>query len=199
MFDDQANLERRQPAAVVIGASAGAYDALATLLPPLPSEFPVPILVVVHQPPDKKSLMPELLGHLCRVKVREAEDKEPVTRGTIYLAPPDYHLLIEKDHRISLSYDEPVLYSRPSIDVLFEAAADVYGPSLIGVVLTGANSDGATGLRAICDEGGTALVQRPEQAYSPAMPRAALASCPEAHSMTLAEISAYLLESVKVA
>jgi two-component system chemotaxis response regulator CheB len=199
MTDDHAKQEGLQPTAVVIGASAGAYDALAVLLPALPADFPLPVLVVVHLPPDKKSLMPELLGHLCRVKVREAEEKEEVRSGTVYLAPPDYHLLVETDHRLSLSYDEQVLYSRPSVDVLFESAADAYGPAIIGVVLTGANSDGAMGLRAICDSGGTALVQSPIQAYAKAMPLAALESCPEARSMTLAEIAAYLIESVKSA
>jgi two-component system, chemotaxis family, protein-glutamate methylesterase/glutaminase len=199
MTDDHARPKVQRPEAVVIGASAGAYDALATLLPALPADYPIPVLVVVHLPPDKRNLMPELLGHLCRVEVREAEEKEAVRGGVVYVAPPDYHLLVETDHRLSLSYDEPVLYSRPSVDVLFEAAADAYGPALIGVILTGANSDGALGLRAICDSGGRALVQSVDQAYAKAMPQAALESCPEARSMTLAEIAVYLIESVNIA
>ena len=133
------------PEAVVIGASAGALEALSSLLPALPSDYRLPILIVVHLPPDKTSLLAELLRARCAIRVREAEDKEPIEPGVVYFAPPDYHLLVEQDRRLSLSDDEPVLFSRPSIDVLFESAADAYGGGLIGVVLTGANSDGANG------------------------------------------------------
>ncbi|QEH35454.1 Chemotaxis response regulator protein-glutamate methylesterase [Aquisphaera giovannonii] len=181
--------------AVVVGASAGAVEALSTLLPMLPREFPMPILAVVHLPADRESLLPGILKSRCLVDVREAEDKEPTEPGTVYLAPPDYHLLVERDGTLSLSSEEPVLYSRPSIDVLFESAADAYGPGLIGVVLTGANSDGARGLRAIADAGGMGLVQRPDLAYAPAMPQAALDACPGALALTLEEIAAHLMEA----
>jgi two-component system chemotaxis response regulator CheB len=182
--------------AIVVGASAGAVDALLAVLPALAADFPLPVMVVVHLPPEMKSGIPGLLRARCRVDVREAEDKEPARPGTVYFAPPDYHLLVEPDGRLSLSSEEPVHHSRPSIDVLFETAADAYGPGLIGIILTGANADGARGLRAIRDAGGIALVQRPDLAYSPAMPRAALEACPGATALGLDEIAAYLMEVV---
>lgn len=180
--------------AIVMGASAGAVEALSVILPLLPRHFPLPVIIVVHLPPDKNSVMAKLLQTKCRVDVREVEDKEPLLGGTVYIAPPDYHVLVERDGRLSLSSEEPVLFSRPSIDVLFESAADVYGPSLVGIVLTGANSDGARGLHAICAAGGTALAQRPEQAYASTMPQAALDACPGARALSLPDIAAYLHE-----
>jgi two-component system chemotaxis response regulator CheB len=178
--------------AIVIGASAGALEALSVILPPLPADYRLPVFVVVHLPPDKKSILTELFRAKCKIKIREAEDKEPIAGGTAYFAPPDYHLLLESDKSLSLSDDEPVLYSRPSVDVLFESAADVYGPSLIAIVLTGANQDGAKGLKAIADAGGTAIAQSPNEAYASAMPEAAIAQCPGARVMSLKEIAIYL-------
>jgi two-component system chemotaxis response regulator CheB len=182
--------------AVVIGASAGALEALSAILPHLPGDYPLPLLVVVHLPPDRESLMVSLMASRCQVDVREAEDKAPIEAGVVF-APPDYHLLVEAGGRISLSTEEPVHFSRPSIDVLFETAADAYGAGLIGVVLTGANSDGARGLRAIEDAGGVALAQQPDRAYASAMPRAALAACLRARALSLDEIAAYLIEVAK--
>ena len=182
------------PEAVVIGASAGALEVLSNLLPGLPADYRLPILIVVHLPPDKTSLLAELLRARCAIRVREAEDKEPIEPGVAYFAPPDYHLLVEQDKRLSLSDDEPVLFSRPSIDVLFESAADAYGGGLIGVVLTGANSDGANGLKAVVEAGGVAVVQSPGSAYAVAMPEAAIATCPEARVLPVNEIAAYLRE-----
>jgi len=179
----------RNPGAIVIGVSAGAFDALSAILPSLPGDFPFAVLVVVHLPPDRKSLIASLFEQRCAMKVKEAEDKEQVEASTIYFAPPDYHLLVEPDFSLSLSSDEPVLYSRPSIDVLFESAADAYGDSLVGVILTGANQDGARGLRAVCDAGGRAFVQAPATAEESAMPQAALDACPEAEPLTLARIA----------
>ncbi len=111
--------------------------------------------------------------------MREADDKELIKGSTVYFAPPDYHLLVETDGRMSLSSEEPVSYSRPSIDVLFESAAEAYGPGLVGIILTGANRDGAQGLRAICDAGGTAVVQDPDLAQARDMPLAALDAAPK--------------------
>lgn len=179
-------------AAVVIGASVGAIEALSVLLPALPANYPLPVVIVVHLPADKKSGLADLFGHRCAMAVKEAEATELLRGGTVYFAPPDYHLLVENDFRLSLSSEEPVHFSRPAIDVLFESAADAYGDSLTGVVLTGGSKDGSAGLRAICDAGGTALVQNPETAQGSIMPRAALAACPEARSLTLAEIAAAL-------
>lgn len=184
-----------KPEAVVIGASAGALNALAVILPELPENYPLPVLVVVHIPPGKESLLAQLLQEKCRVTVKEAEDKEPVKPSHVYLAPPDYHLLVEREKYLSLSSDEPVLFSRPSIDVLFETAADAYGSGLIGVILTGGNNDGAEGLRLVVRNGGTAVIQKPEEALAPHMPVAALGSCPDAHVLSLKEIATYLCKA----
>ncbi|MCC7422030.1 MAG: chemotaxis protein CheB [Planctomycetaceae bacterium] len=184
--------------AVVIGTSAGAVDALLRILPKLPESFVPPVIVVVHLPADRRSVMVELFEARCRIAVREVEDKEPLVPGTIYFAPPDYHVLVEADGRLSLSSEEPVHYSRPSIDVLFESAADVFCPSLVGVVLTGANMDGATGLRMIQRGGGAVVVQRPDSAYASTMPQAALDACPGALSLTLDQIADYLCELTMV-
>ncbi len=175
--------------AIVIGASAGALEALSAILPTLPANFPLPILVVVHVPPEKDSLLASLMQSKCAVNVCEADDKMDILPGNVYFAPPDYHMLVEQDHRISLCSDEPVFYSRPSIDVLFESASDVYGENLLGIVLTGANSDGAFGLQAIAREGGRTIVQLPEEAQAPAMPQAALNLTANAQALSLSDIA----------
>lgn len=185
-------MTRLDPDAIVIGASAGALEALSAILPALSADFPLPIIIVVHVPPDRRSILSELFQSKCLVRVKEAEDKEPIAAGTIYFAPPDYHLLVEAGRTLALSSDEPVLYSRPSIDVLFESAADVYGAGLVGIVLTGANHDGAMGLRAIAEAGGTALVQEPADAFASAMPEAALAAVPGASVLRIQEIAGRL-------
>lgn len=182
--------------AIVIGGSAGSLEALSAILPALPADLPVPMFAVVHLPADKPSVLVELLQNKSTLAIREARDKEPVEPGTVYFAPPDYHLLVEAGHYLSLSCDEPRMFSRPSIDVLFESAADVYGPHLLGVVLSGANSDGAHGLRAIVAEGGRAVVQAPFGAYAAAMPEAALAACPGAECLPLAGIAEFLRREV---
>jgi len=183
---------------IVIGASAGAVDALSAILPTLPAGYPFPILVVIHVPPDRASALPDIFAKKSRLNVKEAEDKEPLCAGTVYFAPPDYHLLVEPDGRASLSNEEQVHYSRPSIDVLFESAADSCGEAVVGIVLTGANDDGAAGLRAIHAAGGTAVVQEPAEAMAEAMPLAALAACPDARVLTLESLSVYLRELAPV-
>lgn len=175
---------RESPPVIVIGASVGALSVLGTILPALPGSYPFAVVIVVHLPQDKKSLLASLFVNRCALPVKEAEDKEPMKAGTIYFAPPGYHLLIEPDFTLSLSSDEPVLYSRPSIDVLFESAADACGDSVVGVILTGANSDGARGLRTVVNAGGRAYVQLPESAEGQAMPLSALEICPEARSLS---------------
>lgn len=178
--------------AIVIGASAGALEALSAILPALPAGFDLPLFVVVHIPSDKRSVLAELFQAKCQINVREAEDKEPIRGGTAYFAPPNYHLLLEGHRTLSLSSDEPVLFSRPSIDVLFESAADAYGSGLIAIVLTGANQDGAIGLRAVVEAGGMAIVQAPGGAFASAMPKAAIAMCPAADVMSLEAIASFL-------
>ena len=183
----------RKISAVVIGASAGAVEALSVILPALPATWAIPVFIVVHLPPDRESILPQLFQPKCRVRVTEAEDKAVIDSKTIYFAPSNYHLLIEQNGTLSLSVEEPVLFSRPSIDVLFETASDAFGERLLAVVLTGANSDGANGLRSICEAGGVAVVQRPETAQASMMPQAALDACPKALTMGLSEIAAFLI------
>lgn len=160
--------------AVVIGASAGGVEVLSTLLPALPETLRAAVFVVLHQPPDRPSILVEIFSRKCRLPVREAEDKEPIDPGTIYFAPPNYHLLIEQGPRIALSVDDLVQFSRPSIDVLFQSAADAYRDRLLGILLTGWNEDGAAGLLAVRAANGTTIVQDPESAEAPVMPQAAI-------------------------
>ncbi|HFB61383.1 MAG TPA: chemotaxis protein CheB, partial [Bacteroidetes bacterium] len=163
-------------------------------LPALPATFPCPLLIVQHTSPHSDNYMVRMLNELSAITVKEADEKEPIVPGTAYVAPPDYHLLVEEDFTLSLSVEEKVNYSRPSIDVLFETAADAYGPQLLGIVLTGANADGARGLAYIKKKGGFALVQQPEDAESPAMPRAAIEKAAPDKVLTLQEIISFLSE-----
>ena len=178
--------------AVVIGASAGGVQALLQILPSLPASYPLPVLIVVHVPPDRDNALVSLFQARCQIQVREAEDKEPILPGLVYFAPSDYHLLVEKDGTLSLSSDELVNHSRPSIDVLLESAADAFGPELVGVILTGANDDGARGLQAVVEAGGVAIVEDPAEAYASAMPAASLRASPSATAMKVAAIASYV-------
>ncbi|WP_443750007.1 chemotaxis protein CheB [Asticcacaulis solisilvae] len=178
--------------AIAIGVSAGGLKALSAILPLLPADFSIPVFIVIHLPPGKTSIVSDLFADKCQVVVREAEDKAPIEPGVVYFAPPDYHLLVEPDGYLSLSNDEPVLFSRPSVDVLFESAADAYGPALVGIVLTGANNDGAQGLKAIMAAGGQGLIEKPEEAYASMMPKSAIDACPDARIMSLDEIAAFV-------
>jgi two-component system chemotaxis response regulator CheB len=175
---------------VVIGASWGGLAALRAVLASLPPGFPAPILVVQHRG-DEESALAELLARGCALTVREAEDKDRLAPGTVLIAPHGYHLLVEGDEAI-LSVDDPVRFSRPSIDVLFESAAE-HGDRAVGVVLTGSNADGAAGLAAIRRRGGIAIVQEPESAERPQMPRAAIAAVPDAQVRPLEEIGPELV------
>ncbi|UUR07880.1 chemotaxis protein CheB [Sphingomonas glaciei] len=181
-------------AAVVIGASAGAVQALSDILPRLPADYSLPIMVVVHVPTAPSGLT-TLFAAKCAMAVVEPDDKEMIAPGSIYFAPPGYHLLVEPGGSIALSADEPVLYSRPSIDVLFESAADSFGPGLLGIVLTGANEDGARGAAAIEQRGGRVLVEDPATAYAATMPAAALARCSAARALSLDALSDYLIRA----
>lgn len=178
--------------AVVIGASAGGVQALLALLPALPADFPWPIFIVLHVPADRSNVLAPLFEAKCGLEVKEAEDKETARAGVVYFAPSDYHLLIEENGDLALSSDEAINYSRPSIDVLFESAADAYGEGLIGVILTGANNDGAVGLKAVHAAGGVALVQDPAAAYARTMPQAARQACHAALVLPLERIADYL-------
>ena len=178
--------------AIVIGASAGGVEALMALLPALSVAFRIPIVIVLHLPRDRPSLLAQIFVQKCALPVCEAADKEPVRPGTVYFAPPDYHLLIDAGPCLALSADELVNYSRPSIDVLFESAADVYGARLLGIILTGANEDGAEGLAAIHAAGGVTIVQQPDSAQVKQMVAAALNRNPASLVLDLQGISAVL-------
>ena len=177
-----------------MGVSSGGLGALKTILPALPQDFSVPVIIVQHRSERADDFLADYLNQLSKLIVREAEDKEPIRQGHIYLAPGGYHLLVERDKSFSLSADARVNYSCPSVDVLFESAADAFGDAVIGVVLTGANSDGAMGLRTIKAHGGVAIVQEPATAEAKAMPQAALGATEVDHVATLEDIAALLIQ-----
>lgn len=159
---------------VAIGASAGGVEALSMLLQALPADFPAALAIVLHIPPDRFSLLPQLYASRCALPVKEVEDKEMVQAGTVYFAAPDYHMLVEPDKSFALSQEEPVNFSRPSIDLMLDSAAAAYGERLLGIILTGGSPDGAEGLRAVREQGGRAWVQDPAGADASAMPAAAI-------------------------
>lgn len=181
-----------RPSVVVVGTSAGGLRALEKVLGSLPREFPVPIVAVQHRSRESE-LFASIMRGMVRLPVHEAEDKEAIVAPGVYLAPPDYHLLLEPGGRLALSTDEPVSYSRPSIDVLFESAADAYGAAVLAVLLTGANQDGSRGLARIRAAGGIAIVQDPKTAESPEMPAAAIASGAVDSVVALGEIAGELV------
>jgi two-component system chemotaxis response regulator CheB len=179
--------------AVVIGASAGGVEALSILLPALPSRTPMALMIVVHLPRDRPSLLVDIFSRKCAIKVREAQDKEPIEGGTVYFAPSNYHLLVDPGPQLALSVDDLVHHSRPSIDVLFESAAYVYRERLLGIILTGANGDGAEGLAMVHDRGGITVVQEPGTAHSSQMVVAAQRLRTPDYVMTLEEIAEMLV------
>jgi two-component system chemotaxis response regulator CheB len=174
--------------AVAIGASAGGVEVLSVLLSALPGSCRASFFIVMHIPRERPSLLPGLFAARCALPVREAEDKEPVQPGTVYFAPPDYHLLLDRGPAFALSSDEPVHFSRPSIDVLFDSAADIYGERLLGLILTGANLDGAEGLAAVGRAGGRTVVQEPSGAAVSFLPEAALQEGPVDFVLSLAQL-----------
>lgn len=176
----------------VIGGSAGALEPLMEILAALPATVAMPIAIVIHLRPSQPSLVPSLLARETARRVCEADDKEPLVPQTIYVAPPNYHILIERSGSIALSVDSPVNFSRPSVDVLFESAADAFGSRVIGLLLSGANADGAAGLQRIAESGGVALVQSPETAAYPAMPTAGASLVPAARALAPSEVAAFL-------
>ena len=176
---------------VVVGTSTGGLKALHTLLSGLPADFPLPVVMVQHRGSSSENGLCEFLAQSSRLPVTEPEDKEPVISGRAYLAPRDYHLLIE-NRSFALSVDHAVAYARPSIDVLFECVADEYGDKAIGVILTGANNDGARGLARISSQGGLTLVENPNTAASQEMPRAALSCTTADWVLPLEEIAPQL-------
>ena len=186
--------EMRGIRAIAIGGSAGGVEALAELLPSLTARGALSIFVVVHQPRDRSSILPTIFAPRCALAVCEPDDKQVVQPDHIYFAPADYHMLVDSGRRISLSTDDPVHFSRPSIDVLFESAADVYREQLLAIVLSGGNEDGADGAQAERRAGGFVVVQDPATARLPMMPRSALARVAADAVLPVTRISALLNE-----
>jgi len=177
---------------IVIGVSAGGMEALGKILPVLPGDFPLPVVVVQHMHPSQDAFLCKYLNEKCSVTVKEAENKEPVAPAHVYFAPANYHVLIEEDRTFSLSVDEKVNYARPSIDVLFESAVDAYGESLVGIILTGANSDGVYGLQLIKKNGGMTIIQDPLTAEAIYLPKAAVDAVEADYILPLDEIGPFL-------
>jgi two-component system chemotaxis response regulator CheB len=178
---------------VAVGTSWGGLAALTSLLGGLPADFRIPVVVVQHRSNDSERLLSQLLQDATDLRVCEIEDKDELTPGTVHLAPANYHVLIEEGYA-SLSVEEPVRFSRPSIDVMLTSAADTYRSAAIGVVLTGANEDGARGLAQIARRGGRALVQDPKTAEIPIMPAAAIRAVPTAEVLQLDPMVSRLIE-----
>ena len=183
---------RRRVEAVVLGASAGGFEALLAVLKDLPSTYPMPLAVVLHLPEGHDSKLAELFGYRLALRVREARDKEALEAGVLYFAPSGYHLSIEADRSFSLSCEERVNYARPAIDILFSSAADAYGKSLAGILLTGANYDGAAGLAGMQVAGALTVVQDPATAEVATMPEAAIRRMTPDLILPLAEINSLL-------
>jgi two-component system chemotaxis response regulator CheB len=180
--------------AIVIGTSTGGLTALQEILAPLPADFGLPMLVVQHRLPAPDEFLTFALNESCQLTVKEAAEQEPINPGFVYLAPANYHLLVEPDKTLSLSIDAKVCYSRPSIDVLFETAAEAYLSGLIGIILTGANNDGSAGLKKIKEKGGLTIAQNPATAKSGVMPLSAIQGNIVDKIFSLAEISSFLIQ-----
>jgi two-component system, chemotaxis family, protein-glutamate methylesterase/glutaminase len=178
---------------MVVGTSWGGLSALRTLVSGLPATFRMAVTLVQHRHKESDHLLRTLLQERTSLEVCEIEDKMPLERGRIYVAPPDYHTLVEPGH-FSLSTEAPVRFSRPSIDVTFLSAADSYGHRTVGIVLTGANADGSEGLRRISDRGGMAIIQDPQTAESSLMPSSAMNAVPRARVMTLTDMVKYIAQ-----
>ena len=185
---------KRKYGAIVIGVSAGGLNAVSFILKKLPADFQLPIIIIQHRNTDQRELLEDILQEKCKMKLKQADEKEKIKDGVIYIAPPDYHLLIENDFTFSLSSDARVKYSRPSIDVLFESASYVYRERLVGIILTGANNDGSDGIIRISKYGGETVAQNPEEAEFPFMPKAAIETGCVKHIFSLADIQKYLLK-----
>ncbi|MBC8997584.1 chemotaxis protein CheB [Pseudomonas sp. N40(2020)] len=196
-MNDIADLPRIE--AIVVGASAGGVEALLTLLGPLRKGFALPIIIVLHLPEERRSQLAEVFSRRLALPVEEATDKRDIEAGTVYFATPGYHLSVELDRSLSLSLEDRIHHSRPSIDYLFESAADVYGPKLAAVLLTGANHDGARGLAQVKRHGGLTIVQDPDDAQVATMPLAALKTQQPDHVLPIHGIGRLLVELERIA
>lgn len=196
-MNDAVDLPRVE--AIVVGASAGGVEALLSLLGPLRQGYVLPIIVVLHLPEERRSHLAEVFSRRVMLPVEEATDKQDIMPGTVYFATPGYHLSVEQDRSLSLSLEDRVHHSRPAIDYLFESAADVYGESLAAVLLTGANHDGARGLKQVKQRGGLTIVQDPNDAQVATMPLAALKLQQPDHVLPIHGIGRLLVELERIA
>ncbi len=178
--------------ALIIGGSAGSLEVLLTILPLLREDLAFPVIVVLHRKAGKDQLLTDLLKTKTHLLVKELEEKETIEPATIYIAPPNYHVLIEKDHSFSLDASEKVNFSRPSIDVTFESAADVYGKNLVCLLLSGSNNDGSFGLQKVKEQGGRAIIQDPDTADVPFMPQNAADTVAIDQILTIDEMAGYI-------
>ncbi|HVI46982.1 MAG TPA: chemotaxis protein CheB [Chitinophaga sp.] len=177
---------------IVIGGSAGGLQTILTMLPALDPQLRAAIIIVLHRYNQPQSMLEDVLAAKTNLSVKEAEEKEPLMPGVIYVAPADYHLLIERDHTLSLDYSEKVHFCRPSIDVTFSSAAAAYGPDLTALLLSGANDDGVEGLVDVHDAGGITIVQTPDTALVDFMPRQAIGSAPVDHILDAREMAVFV-------
>jgi two-component system chemotaxis response regulator CheB len=160
--------------AIVIGSSAGGLNALTSILGDLPPDYPIPLIVVQHRANEQTEMLEEVLQHKCKIKIKQADEKEKIRAGLVYIAPPGYHLLVETDKSFSLASDIRVHHSMPSIDVTFETAAEIFRDKLVGIIMTGASSDGSEGIISIKKFRGITVAQDPSEAQYPFMPTAAI-------------------------
>jgi len=180
--------------AIVIGVSSGGMNALKYLFSTLPADYRIPIIIVQHVSARSDNDWIKLLNAKSNLSIKEADEKEKIETGNVYIAPSNYHLMIEKDKTFSLTIDEYVNFARPSIDVLFESAAEAYKKKLIGIVLTGSNNDGTKGIKRIKECGGLAIIQDPKTAESPNMPASAIAAVQPDYILSLEKIVQLLLK-----
>lgn len=180
--------------AIVIGVSSGGLNAMKIMFSHLPADFKMPIMIVQHISPRSENQWIDLLNNKSQLPIKEADEKEKIESGMVYIAPPNYHLMVEKDKTFSLTVEERVNYARPSIDVLFESAAEAYKNKLIGVILTGSNNNGTNGLKRIQECGGLTIVQDPQTAESAYMPASAIAAAKPEYILPLEKIIELLIE-----
>lgn len=189
----KARNEKTAPWLIVMGCSSGGLSALSGCLGTLPPDYAIPIVVVQHRRKYERGLFEEVLQSKAAIRIKQADEKEKIAAPCVYIAPPDYHLLVEQDMTFSLNSDALVNYGRPSIDVLFESAADACGHKLVGILLTGANNDGSNGIRAIRQKGGITIAQEPSSAECSYMPQSAIDTGSVQHVMTVSQIASFLL------
>jgi len=192
------NAQDLTPSLIVVGCSLGGMYALEAILKQLPADFCVPIAIAQHRHRRSNESLPEFLRRATHLNVVDVEDKQWIEAGNVYLAPADYHLLVEKGE-FNLSVDDVVRHSRPSVDVLFESAADAYGAGVIAIVLTGANDDGVGGARRIKQRGGTVIAQDPKTAEAPSMPQTVIDAGVVDQILNLEGIAAFLAERCRLA